>query len=146
MWMMTTSLSSKDPTAWPPAAPFKTSKTAKTKERPAAKLNSQPPVELSSVVAQLMKRQDAMEAANTAAMATMQATMQQIQQSIRSFAPVVANANKRKRADQENTEDSPPKSARRTVKSTASHVQLDKENVVENVVAQDHDCLEIAGG
>ena len=51
------------------------------------------------MVAQLMKRQDAMEAANTAAVATMQATMQQIQQSIRSFAPV-ANANKRKRADQ----------------------------------------------
>ena len=76
---------------------------------------------------QLMKSQEALQAANIAAMANVASTIKQIQQSIRSYAPVIAKANKRKRHDkvlfactvihltliyQENDGNSPSKSAR----------------------------------
>lgn len=54
------------------------------------------------MVAQLIKGQEAMNAANIAAMASVASTMkqmQQMQQSMRSYAPVVAKANKRKHHD-----------------------------------------------
>ena len=71
------------------------------KEREASsKPNSLSTGELSSVVAQLMKRQEVMEKGNIAAMASVTSTMQQMQQSMRSYAPVISNANKRKRHDQ----------------------------------------------
>ena len=75
-----------------------------------------------------MKSQEALQAANIAAMANVASTIKQIQQSIRSYAPVIAKANKRKRHDkvlfractvihltmiyQENDGNSPSKSAR----------------------------------